>query len=64
MVQDWKRERYGDEDCEDTEVIVESVTQDELDYASPAAKLEWKKWLELQYKGLKKWQAECEHFSY
>jgi hypothetical protein len=44
MVQDWKRRRYGDDDCEDIEVILESMTSDELQYGSPAAKLEYLQW--------------------
>jgi hypothetical protein len=45
MVQDWKRRRYGDDDCEDIEVILESITPDELHYESSAAKLEYLEWI-------------------
>jgi hypothetical protein len=48
MVQNWKRHTYGDEDCEDIEVIVQSVTEDELNFASPAAKLEYEKLPDLE----------------
>jgi ankyrin repeat protein len=33
-IQDWKRENYEQEDCEDVEVILESTTYDELVYES------------------------------
>jgi hypothetical protein len=38
MIQDWKRENYGQEDCEDVEVILESMTGDELRFESAAVK--------------------------
>jgi ankyrin repeat protein len=43
MIQDWKRENYGQEDCEDVEVILESMTYDELKFESAAAKAEVEK---------------------
>lgn len=39
-VQDWKTKRFGANDCEDIEVIVRSMTDNELDFADPALK-EW-----------------------
>jgi ankyrin repeat protein len=41
MIQNWKRENYGQEDCEDFEVILESMTDDELKFESAAARVEW-----------------------
>lgn len=39
-VQNWKTERFGAEDCENIEVIVDSMTDDELNFVDPASK-EW-----------------------
>jgi ankyrin repeat protein len=39
MIQVWKREQYGEDDCEDPEVIVQTMTKDELVYASEEARL-------------------------
>jgi ankyrin repeat protein len=44
MIQDWKREKYGHEDCEDVEVILESMTYDELAFESAASIVEAEKW--------------------
>lgn len=33
MIQDWKSKNYGTDDCERPEVVVESMTADELDFA-------------------------------
>ncbi|KAJ4376367.1 hypothetical protein N0V83_001650 [Neocucurbitaria cava] len=38
MLQDWKAAKYGVDDCDDVQSIVETITEDELDYASVAAK--------------------------
>jgi ankyrin repeat protein len=41
MIQVWKREQYGEDDCEDPEVIVQVMTKDELVYASEEARLRY-----------------------
>jgi ankyrin repeat protein len=41
MIQDWKREQYGEDDCEDSKVIVQTVTRDELVYASEEVRLRY-----------------------
>ncbi|KAF2120382.1 ankyrin repeat-containing domain protein [Lophiotrema nucula] len=46
MIQNWKTERFGAEDCEDPDVIIKTMTDDELKFASDAAKIEYEKWLE------------------
>jgi hypothetical protein len=44
MIQDWKREKYGHEDCENVEFIMESMTYDELGFESAAARVEVENW--------------------
>jgi ankyrin repeat protein len=39
MIQSWKRERYGEEDIEIPEVIIQTMTSDELVYASEEVEL-------------------------
>ncbi|KAH7127149.1 hypothetical protein B0J11DRAFT_605169 [Dendryphion nanum] len=46
MIQDWKYARYGAEDCESIETIMETMTRNELEFESSTAKLEFEKWLE------------------
>jgi len=43
MVQDWKTERYGSIDCEDIEVILGTMTKEELLFESSSVMLEWRK---------------------
>jgi hypothetical protein len=44
MVQEWKQEKYGQDDCELTEVILDSMTFNELAFESPAARAEVEEW--------------------
>jgi hypothetical protein len=44
MIQDWKWENYGQEDCENVQVILESMTYDELAFESIAARIEAEEW--------------------
>ncbi|PVH91029.1 ankyrin [Periconia macrospinosa] len=44
MIQDWKDHRYGPDECESVETIVRTMTEDELDFESPAAKIRYLKW--------------------
>lgn len=41
MIQSWKRERYGEGDCEEPEVIVQTMTSNELDFASDDARVRY-----------------------
>jgi len=45
VIQDWKLQQYGRDDCEAVDTIVETMTRDELDYESPAAKIRYSNWL-------------------
>ena len=44
MIQEWKGEKYGQNDCEDVESILESMTFDELAFESVAAKADFENW--------------------
>ena len=43
-IQKWKEEKYGENDCEEVEIIVKSMTDDELDFESSDAKAEVIEW--------------------
>jgi hypothetical protein len=58
MIQDWKREKYGPEDCEDVEVILESITDDELTYESAAAKAEVMEWESDETGMAEEWESD------
>ncbi|PVI06284.1 ankyrin [Periconia macrospinosa] len=44
MIQNWKAQRYGLDECESLETIVRTITEDELDFESPAAKIRYLEW--------------------
>ncbi|KAH7379606.1 ankyrin repeat-containing domain protein [Pyrenochaeta sp. MPI-SDFR-AT-0127] len=48
MIQEWKTEHHGPEDCESTATIVASMTSDELKYASEDAKKRYLEFMEDQ----------------
>lgn len=45
LIQNWKSRQYGREDCEFLDTIVETMTTDELDFESPAAKIRYIGWV-------------------
>ncbi|KAF2650524.1 ankyrin [Lophiostoma macrostomum CBS 122681] len=54
-IQDWKTDKFGAEDCESIDVIVESMTADEMDFLDTKAEAKWKEkypsvWEEYQFK--------------
>jgi ankyrin repeat protein len=45
LIQEWKKDIYGQDDCESVEFIMASMTYDELFFDSAAAKVEFEDWL-------------------
>ncbi|PSN69668.1 ankyrin [Corynespora cassiicola Philippines] len=57
MIQDWKSRTYGPEDCENIDIINETMTKDELDFAGSDAKQRYQKFeQEREEKRDKEWQ--------
>lgn len=46
MIQDWKAEKFGPEDCEEIPVILESMTLSELEFVDSDAEERWYRWRE------------------
>jgi ankyrin repeat protein len=49
VIQEWKTEKYGQDDCEDARHILESMTFDELFFKSTEAKAEYVEWERLRF---------------
>lgn len=62
VIQDWKLQQYGRGDCEFVGTIVETMTGDELDFESPAAKIRYIGWLKSLDERLRKGQEREQRF--